>query len=502
MLIKQKTMPLPSYNTVQQVFALNIFSNYASSKKGTAADLQADLSKILNALLANQRMQKLIGSWQVVWGPVVGSYGKDAVKQVASNALYVAKNDNGMYVVATAGTNPISNYGWFTEDFDVQSMVVWPGFDEKDPTAPRISNGTNTGLNHLLNMQYHGITLSTFLTNTFAKSNTSQQLIVTGHSLGGALSATLALRLLNTQSQWNPGLNVVVSALSSAGATPGNLAFSNYYSTQLGNRTLRFWNKLDPVPHGWQPHMLESVPFLYYPYFSPNILLQSLVSLALKRSFQGTLPYPGGGPYTQLLPQIPPLPGQVNLALTQPISAAQVMTFLADMELKKILNKLGINGLIATTIITISNSIIHHFDDSTTADDAIDWMRHELEKIFGRNDYLKHLFRILEALLKQAEGLLLFVAQLGYQHVSSYYDLMDLKNFKNVSDYIINDLVGNKKLDRFYQNISEKLCTPAEGTKLLSASLNNQLQYILTSEFLEQGNFPSMPKGISEPSPL
>ncbi|TAE89983.1 MAG: hypothetical protein EAY81_01410 [Bacteroidetes bacterium] len=189
----------PLYNRTQQVFALNIFSNYAGNKKAPVDDLQNDLTKILNALLTDSRMQRYIGTWQVVWGPAVGSYGKDITRQVASNALYVAKNQDDTYVVATSATNPISTYGWLTEDFDVQNMVVWPGFENADPAAPRISNGSNTGLEHLLSLESNGITLGAFLKQTFENSNIAKDLIVTGHSLGGALSACLALNLLNTQ---------------------------------------------------------------------------------------------------------------------------------------------------------------------------------------------------------------------------------------------------------------------------------------------------------------
>lgn len=495
-------MTSPIYNSVQQVFALNMFSNFAGNKKAPVAELQADLTKIINALLSDARMQKYIGNWQVVWGPVVGSYGKDVDRQVASNALYVAKNDEGTYVIATAATNPISTYGWLTEDFEVQTMVVWDGFNDDDATAPRVSSGTNTGLNHLLGMESNGVSLITFLQNTFQSSNTKQQLIVTGHSLGGALSPTLALKLVNTQSQWNPTNTVVVCAQPSAGASPGNLAFSNYYSSLLGNRTLRFWNKLDPVPHGWQHDMLESAPFLYYPYYTPNVLLQGLVALALGRSLKGTEPYPAGGLYTQLLPQTPPLPGQVNIILTQPLPASTVIQFLMDMELKKILANLGITGLIANTIISICNSIIQHFDNSATVDDAIDWMRHELEKIFGHNEYLNHLFNTLDILLNQFEGVLLYLLQLGYQHVTTYYDLMDMKNMKNLTDNIINSQISSRKLDSFYLDLTAKLTDPKEGLKTLGEHLNASMQQLLTTDFIKQAGIPSIPTGVAEPMPL
>lgn len=492
----------PLYNRTQQVFALNIFSNYAGNKKAPVDDLQNDLTKILNALLTDSRMQRYIGTWQVVWGPAVGSYGKDITRQVASNALYVAKNQDDTYVVATSATNPISTYGWLTEDFDVQNMVVWPGFENADPAAPRISNGSNTGLEHLLSLESNGITLGAFLKQTFENSNIAKDLIVTGHSLGGALSACLALNLLNTQPQWNPANTVVVCAMPTAGASPGNLAFSNYYNNLLGHRTQRFWNRLDPVPHGWQHDMLESAPFLYYPYFTPNVLLQGLVALALERSVKGTLPYPSGGPYTQLMPQTPPLPGQVNITLTQPLPASTVIQFLVDMELKKILAHFGITGLIANTLISICNSIIQHFDSSATVDDAIDWIKHEFEKIFGQHEYLNHLFSLLEIVFKQFEGVLLYLLQLGYQHVSTYYDLMDMKNMKNLADSILNSEISSRKLDSAYLDLNTKLNNPLEGLKTIGEDLSTIIQELLTTDFVKQMGIPNIPEGVSEPMPL
>ena len=85
----------PAFNFVQTVFTLNMFANLVSDKEASDAQLQAELSTMLNALLTNDNVQNLMGVWEVVWGPVVSSYGtdadpKDPTKQIVSNALYVA----------------------------------------------------------------------------------------------------------------------------------------------------------------------------------------------------------------------------------------------------------------------------------------------------------------------------------------------------------------------------------------------------------------------------
>lgn len=492
-------MTNPTYNTIQQVFAMNLFSNFASNKKGTPQELTNDLSTILSKLLSNADMQSYIGNWEVLWGPVVNSYGKDINNKVASNALFVATNNQGIYVVATAGTNPISAYGWLTEDFDVRTMVPWDSNNEA-PDAPRIANGTNIGLQHLLGMtDQSGNTLMQFLQNTFKGVTTPQQLVVTGHSLGGALSSVLALNLNNNLTTFNPAQTVTVSAMPTAGATPGNKAFSEYFSSQLGTRTVRFWNKLDPVPHAWQADMVENIPFLFYPYLVPNPLVQALGALVLEQSLQGTQPYLPGGRYTQLQAQTPPLPGQVNIGLTAPLTAAQVAEAFIDFGAKKILASFGVSGIVADAVIAAINEVIIHFEGIKTIDNALAEIEQKLEKLFGKHEYLEHLFVVLKVIMKQLEGALLFLIQLGYQHVTSYDFLMGMPNMHNLCQYIINKAVSNGSLSADYKNLGDQLTDPLNGLKNSAAQLGDVFQRILTPEFIAQAGMPTIPAGINEP---
>lgn len=492
-------MTNPTYNTIQQVFAMNLFSNFASNKKGSAQELTYDLTVILSKLLSNTEMRGYIGTWEVVWGPVVGTYGHDEKSGVSSNALFVATNNQGIYVVATAGTNPISTFGWFTEDFDVRTMVVWDGFDDTTD-APRIASGTNIGLQYLIGMtDKSNRTLMQFLQDTFNLVNTPKQLIVTGHSLGGALSSVLALTLNSNLTTFNPAQTVTVSAVPTAGATPGNKAFSEYFSSQLGSRTVRFWNKLDPVPHAWQADMIETIPFLFYPYLVPNPLVQSLAALALEQSLQGTQTNLQGGRYTQLQPQTPPLPGQVNIGLTAPLTAAQVAEVFIDIGAKKILTRFGVSGIIADAVIAAINEVILHFEGIQSIDKALTDMREKLEKVFGKHEYLDHLFYVLEVVLKQLEGVLLFLIQLGYQHVTSYNFLMGMPTMHNLCQYIINDAVSSGVLSDDYKNLSEQLTDPIKALKNNTDRLGELIERILTPEFIAQTGMPVIPDGLSEP---
>lgn len=475
----------PVYNHVQQVFALNLFSNFVSSKKATAEQLQTELTAILNALFGNEYMQELIGTWEIVWGPVVGSYGIDVKRQVASNTLYVAKNSIGQYVIATAGTNPISLYGWCIEDFDVKTTVLWPGQTDS-PDAPRISTGTSTGLNHLLSMEWQGQGLMDFLVSTFTTVSSQTTLSVTGHSLGGALSSVLALYLLENQSDWNPSKTIIVTAEPTAGATPGNEAFSSYYTNRIGSQTLRFWNKLDPVPHGWQPDLMELVPFLYFPYYRPNVLLQSLVTLSLSQSIIGSSQYPQGGPYTQLLLQTPPLPGQVNITLTRDLTASEVIQFIVDMEVEKILKKIGASVVVTELVVSALNTLIKEFAGTETVDQVMGRLQEIIEKVLGTGPNIERLLSFIQLFLEQIEGIMLFLLQLGYQHVSSYIDLMNVSELHNLSQSIIEDLVRQGTIDTDYNKLLDHLTDPRGTLQAMAPNISASLQSLLTPDFIRE----------------
>ena len=486
----------PVFNFVQSVFTLNMFANLVSDKKAPDAQLQAELSSMLNTILSNPDVQRLMGTWQVVWGPVVGSYGSDAAnpdKAIVSNALYVAYNaaDN-QYVVATSATNPISKYGWFVEDFDVRTMVPWADMltpVEVPADAPRISNGSYLGLNHLLSMQSAAVgqqlqTLMEWLKSTFSASTLQTQLVVTGHSLGGAMSSVLGLYIAETGHEWNPTSSVIVSAMPTAGASPGNKAFSDHHNKVMGTRTIRFWNKLDPVPHGWQPDLVELVPFLYYPFLKPGALFQGLVGLVLEQSYQGTRPYPEGGFYTQLMPQVSPLPGQINIVSAANPSAASVLQFLIDMGAEELFIILKVPKMIAALIVDGINLLLKEFVGEETIDQFMDKLRAKLAMLPASKEWIEKLFVVLESIIAEVENVFLFLIQLVYQHVTSYAYLMGTSAMHPLSQSIINSMVSDSKLDKSYTNIIDKQNNPQLVVQQMTPMIGSALLSLLTPEFL------------------
>jgi hypothetical protein len=489
----------PVFNYVQTVFTLNMFANLVSDKKAPDAQLQQELSTMLDTLFGNADVQNLIGEWQVVWGPVVGSYGSDAKKPdkaIVSNALYVAYNaaDN-QYVVATSATNPISKYGWFVEDFDVRTMVPWADMltpIEVPANAPRISNGSYLGLSHLLSLQSAPVsnvgigmqTIMEWLKSTFSTSTKQTQLVVTGHSLGGAMSSVLGLYIAETSPGWNPTNSVIVSSMPTAGATPGNKAFSDHHSKVMGMRTIRFWNRLDPVPHGWQPDLVELVPFLYYPFLKPGALFQGLVALVVEQSLQGTKPYPEGGFYTQLMPQVQPLPGQINIVSAANPSAASVLQFLVDIGLEELFIIIKVPKMLAALIVDGVNLLLKEFASEETIDQFMDKLRAKLALLPASKEWIDKLFLVLESIIAEVENVFLFLIQLVFQHVTSYAYLIGTSAMHPLSQSIINSMVSNKKLDPDYTNIIDKQNNPQLVVQQMTPVIGSALLSLLTPAFL------------------
>lgn len=304
---KEKLASGPAYNFEQQVFCLNALSNISSHFNGN------DESKILSlttsaidSVLSDDSVQNYIGHWKRVWGPLLKAYD-----QKATNTMYIAQSldSPGIYVVAIAGTDASSKADWLKYDFNVYKRSVWPYVNPQN-TKMLISDGTNDGLTNLVTLQgYNTDTKSQSTAEAFLKSRAGQlqsgkqmNIWVTGHSLGGALSPVYALYLdyERTNDKWSNANNVIVHCIAVAGATPGNDVFSNYYDNVLGSRTIRVWNTLDEVPHGFEINMLKQMPTLYQ---DASIYMDKDDSISLQGVI-GTLAL-GNYKYTQLLPDTP-----------------------------------------------------------------------------------------------------------------------------------------------------------------------------------------------------
>ncbi|HEX2079865.1 MAG TPA: hypothetical protein VHG08_19265 [Longimicrobium sp.] len=267
------------------VFQLSMYSNLVANRKGP--NLEADLYRAIKDALAANRDQ--IGNWSVVWGPAVYQYNTTSL---AINAMYVAKGEDpdnrDTYVVGIAGTNPSSLFDWIFEDGLVGKQIPWPYALASAPDA-KISLGTGIGLVILQNLAPGsgipgtGTTLRQFLAGIPGKPGKS--LVVAGHSLGGALSATVTLWLHDIRPLWDPFRQVTLSSIPTAGPTAGNGAFARYSDGAI--QVARFANAIDVVPHAWQASDLAQIPTLYVPFIQPDGTINYLVHVAEGISARG-----------------------------------------------------------------------------------------------------------------------------------------------------------------------------------------------------------------------
>ena len=332
----------------RQLYVLNMLANINSDLivKGTgksAVETLVTSTKSLEQSLQRPEIQKVIGEWELVWGPYI-SYSEMQVdlekyanlwaefqEEVESHPLYarfleqendlkadqeedgapylqgladlltgealdVKDNkailpggdkhlvtDNTMYVVrckkhpegvtdgpdyfiGIAETNTVSPYGWFKEDFDVSTTKAWKealsNFGKTLPDEGQISTASWRGLQQLWNLgratpqpvpgdqKERGYapegekSLWEFVSGLAGQQN----IAISGHSLGGALSPVLGTALADLMAAQGGSHNIQV--LTTAGPTPGNQAFVDHFS-QLVPDYSAIYNEIDVVPQAW-----------------------------------------------------------------------------------------------------------------------------------------------------------------------------------------------------------------------------------------------------------
>jgi hypothetical protein len=197
-------------------------------------------------------------NWSVVWGPYIKTEpyiqwasNFPGLKYRIVNAMYVAQDGNN-FVIGIAGTDFRSAYDWLIEDMDVWLPIEWSSVASKTkaPAGSRVSRASKNGLDDLLagvpvapNVPGTGTNITTFLAKNVPTGST---IYTTGHSLGGALSAVMALWIYDMQPA---GSGITVLPYSYAGPTAGNDTLATYFDSHLSIQ--RVWNQVDVVPNAW-----------------------------------------------------------------------------------------------------------------------------------------------------------------------------------------------------------------------------------------------------------
>ncbi|MGK8503568.1 lipase family protein [Nocardia asiatica] len=232
------------------------YANLVNTISKQDGDLEGTLSQKIQQYLDTNR--EVIGGWEIVWGPGVAVFDTDLY---AVNALYMVRSteDRSRYVIAMAGSSDALVFDWLVED---SFITQTPWFANN---AAMHTIGTAIGVKTLLNIEPSGQrpgaghTLPEFLSTLGDKAI---DLTVTGHSLGGALSPTLALFLRDTQWLWDNSEKARISVLSTAGPSFCNQEFVDYTTERL-QRVQRYANDLDIVPHMWNPSDTDGAKALY-----------------------------------------------------------------------------------------------------------------------------------------------------------------------------------------------------------------------------------------------
>jgi len=232
------------------------YANLVNSISKEDSDLEGTLSQKIQQYLDTNR--EVIGGWEIVWGPGVALFDTDLY---AVNALYMVRSteDRSRYVIAMAGSTDALVFDWLVED----SFILQTPWFANNSAMHTI--GTAIGVKTLLGIRPSGPrpgaghSLPEFLS---ALGDKAIDLTVTGHSLGGALSLTLALFLRDTQWLWDNSEKAKISVLSTAGPSFCNQEFVDY-TTQRLQRVKRYANDLDVVPHMWNPPDIDGAMALY-----------------------------------------------------------------------------------------------------------------------------------------------------------------------------------------------------------------------------------------------
>lgn len=167
--------------------------------------------------------------WEIVWGPV--TYTVPGAKYQENMMYVVNKKGTSDFVIASRGTNFVSQVDWFLDDFELYYTMPWPipGAESNSLPGAAISESTSIDINiHIddrLMSDHNGIGLLQFLNETTQKGKIN--VCVTGHSLGAAVANALSLFLLENAHIWDNTMESTVSCISFAAPTIGNGIFAN-----------------------------------------------------------------------------------------------------------------------------------------------------------------------------------------------------------------------------------------------------------------------------------
>ncbi|GAC1575171.1 MAG: hypothetical protein NVS3B7_07570 [Candidatus Elarobacter sp.] len=218
--------------------------------EGGSSNQAADMRKALSAIPAAAN-----GPWKLVWGPA----------STEGILAYVAVgNDETTYAVAFRGSLTDLDARGFLDNWvvngDTFRQVPWL---YPSGGAVKVSAGMNQALAYalmLVDPTSHAHLLD-FLRSLVAGGSTLD-LMVTGHSLGGALAQLASQWLYSQLVQTGKLKGVHVTPVTFAAPTTGNQQFATLFQTSFPSNYACV-NTLDIVPKAW--HNLDGIQRSYPP---------------------------------------------------------------------------------------------------------------------------------------------------------------------------------------------------------------------------------------------
>ncbi|KAI1495903.1 hypothetical protein F5X99DRAFT_402064 [Biscogniauxia marginata] len=266
------------FNIFQQIYCLSMMTGFVSKQTGSEQFLQDKLKECLD-----EALPELPGSWSISWGPRVyqelnpeeEDKSDESDKRGPDNVWFAAVDDTQkVCVVAIAGTASNSDADIY-QDITVSKVVdfdawveLWSLYGIPEPyqsaptqetasTLPFCAKGICVGVWNVMNNSSTRYGEVIRIDQYLRSLDPSYTIVVTGHSLGGALAPLVALGLAKSGLVDSNNLKV----LPSAGVSPGNEKFAADYAatflkdpesaTDYQVYNTDYYNEFDIVPQAW-----------------------------------------------------------------------------------------------------------------------------------------------------------------------------------------------------------------------------------------------------------